>query len=322
MTLSGNQWEQEKIIGLEKTLEEYKAMVEMLMEKDGADGIEKNRSELVLLRENYSQLKNKYMKLELELDRRSIRGDYDPTDTKVLHLRMNPLNSAVMKEARMKEELQKDNDALRARIQLLEEGQTKDLTMMVGHRLEEGVSSQEVQNLQEQLKSSDLKNQRIMEMFKKTSKEFREFVFQTTGYRIDKSGEDTYKVKSVYVDSPDSYLLFKLSEQAGLEMLESEFSLELEELMEQHLEQQNSFPMFLAGLTMQAYRKRQGTYCEEDEEEVDDHDEYEDDDAGEVDEEDEENDDDEEDDDGNNEIDDARSVDSGDSSDLICVEDD
>ena len=25
-------------------------------------------------------------------------------------------------------------------------------------------------------------------------KEFREFVFQTTGYRIDKSGEDTYKV--------------------------------------------------------------------------------------------------------------------------------
>lgn len=76
----------------------------------------------------------------------------------------------------MKEELQKDNDALRARIQLLEEGQTKDLTMMVGHRLEEGVSSQEVQNLQEQLKSSDLKNQRIMEMFKKTSK-VRTFVY-------------------------------------------------------------------------------------------------------------------------------------------------
>ena len=89
---------------------------------------------------------------------------------------MNPLSSAVEKEGRMKEELQKDNDALRARIQLLEEGQTKDLTMMVGHRLEEGVSSQEVQNLQEQLKSSDLKNQRIMEMFKKTSK-VRTFVY-------------------------------------------------------------------------------------------------------------------------------------------------
>ena len=33
------------------------------------------------------------------------------------------------------------------RIQLLEEGQTKDLTIMVGHRLEEGASSQEVMQL-------------------------------------------------------------------------------------------------------------------------------------------------------------------------------
>ena len=83
---------------------------------------------------------------------------------------MNPLSAAVEKEERQKEELQKENEALRARVNLLEEGQTKDLTMMVGHRIEEGVSSQEVVELKEQLKSSDLKNQRIMEMFKKTSK--------------------------------------------------------------------------------------------------------------------------------------------------------
>ena len=61
--------------------------------------------------------------------------------------------------------------------------------------------------------------------------------------------KNEYLCKNVY--------LYLCIVQAGLEMLESEFSLELEELMEQHLEQQNSFPMFLAGLTMQAYRKRQ-----------------------------------------------------------------
>jgi len=33
------------------------------------------------------------------------------------------------------------------RIQLIEEGQTKDLTILVGHRLEEGASSQEVTQL-------------------------------------------------------------------------------------------------------------------------------------------------------------------------------
>ena len=62
---------------------------------------------------------------------------------------------------------------------------------------------------------------------------------------------------SVYVYLCKNVYLYLCIVQAGLEMLESEFSLELEELMEQHLEQQNSFPMFLAGLTMQAYRKRQ-----------------------------------------------------------------
>jgi hypothetical protein len=38
-------------------------------------------------------------------------------------------------------------------------------------------------------------------------------------------------------------------------MLESEFSLELEELMELHLEQHNSIPMFMAGLVMDLFQK-------------------------------------------------------------------
>jgi hypothetical protein len=38
-------------------------------------------------------------------------------------------------------------EALVCRVQLLEEGQTKDLTILVGHRLEEGASSQEVMQL-------------------------------------------------------------------------------------------------------------------------------------------------------------------------------
>ncbi len=40
-----------------------------------------------------------------------------------------------------------NDEALVCRVQLLEEGQTKDLTILVGHRLEEGASSQEVMQL-------------------------------------------------------------------------------------------------------------------------------------------------------------------------------
>ena len=38
-------------------------------------------------------------------------------------------------------------------------------------------------------------------------------------------------------------------------MLETEYSSELVELMELHLEQHNSIPMFLAGLTIDLFRK-------------------------------------------------------------------
>ncbi len=42
-------------------------------------------------------------------------------------------------------------------------------------------------------------------------------------------------------------------------MLESEFSLELVELMELHLEQHNSIPMFMAGLVMDLFHKSTGS---------------------------------------------------------------
>ena len=40
--------------------------------------------------------------------------------------------------------LQQENEALKTRIRLLEEGQTKDLTILVGQKVDEGTSEQEV----------------------------------------------------------------------------------------------------------------------------------------------------------------------------------
>ena len=37
-----------------------------------------------------------------------------------------------------------ENQALKTRVKLLEEGQTKDLTILVGQKVEEGASSEEV----------------------------------------------------------------------------------------------------------------------------------------------------------------------------------
>merc|ERR1712150_49186 len=72
----------------------------------------------------------------------------------------------------------------------------------------------------------------------KTSQDFREVVFQLTGYRID--------------GQQDSFL-FDKAEDGQICMLESEFSLEMGDLMQEHLERNNSIPMFLAAVIMKLF---------------------------------------------------------------------
>ena len=97
-----------------------------------------NSAELIDLKNKLHNLQEKNEKLELELERRAIKGDFNPTDTKVLHFTNNPTAKAVEKRAAEMSELLNENTSLKARVKLLEEGQTKDLTLMVGARVEEG----------------------------------------------------------------------------------------------------------------------------------------------------------------------------------------
>ena len=115
----------------------------------------------------------------------TLKGDFDPSNTKVIHFTNNPMAQAVASRDEEAAEGMAEREALRARVQLLEEGQTKDLTIMVGRKMEEGEGSEEVAKMKEELEKAELRKQRLMEAFKKTSHDFREVVYQLTGYRID-----------------------------------------------------------------------------------------------------------------------------------------
>ena len=79
------------------------------------------------------------------------------------------------------DELVVENTALKARVQLLEEGKTNDLTLLVGQKMDEGASSEEVKELKNQLKAAEIRKQRLIEAFKKTSSDFREVSNRLTG---------------------------------------------------------------------------------------------------------------------------------------------
>lgn len=255
-TMTGEQMDKERIAGLEKTLKNFKEMVEVLQEERDHATEEKSTKEIEEFKEKLSVLQEKNDQLEHELERRAIKGDYNTADTKVLHFLNNPLAQAVAGREDRLEELSRENTALKARVTLLEEGQTKDLTLMVGAKVDEESSAQ-AQQLKADLEKSELKNLRLMEAFKKTSKEFREVVYEITGHKIDVLADYKYKVTPQYVDSAEQCLLFHKAPDGEVQMLESEFSNELGNLMEEHLEGNNSIPMFLSGLIMKMFYRTQ-----------------------------------------------------------------
>lgn len=217
----------------------------------------KIRSELEIMETRLNTALSQKEALELELERRAIQGDYNPTDTKVLHFRNNPLQQATEEHSLRLSKLQGDNESLKTRIKLLEEGQSKDLTLLVGQKMEENVSSQEVQELKEQLKSKDIQKQRLLEAFSNTSKSFREVCCQLTGYRIDGLQNNQFRLTPTYAENPtDENLLFRLEQGGELSMLDTPFSSQLTELIDLHLIRQNSIPVFLAAVIMDLFSRQ------------------------------------------------------------------
>merc|ERR1712115_103738 len=82
ITMSGGQMDQERIMALEKNIEEYRAMVDMLEEEKVGDSPKLSVAPNKDLEEKLRILEEKNEKLGLELERRSIKGDFNPMDTK------------------------------------------------------------------------------------------------------------------------------------------------------------------------------------------------------------------------------------------------
>ena len=280
LTFTGKDFERDKLQALESTVANYKEIIENLEKElanaQGADhealmagtSSEKTKTvseeELLKVKAAMSELENRLNtvmtekeNLELELERRAIQGDYNPGDTKVLHFKNNPLQQASEEHSTNVARLQSENESLKTRIKLLEEGQSKDLTLLVGQKMEENVSSQEVQELREQLNSKDLQKKRIVEEFTKTSKRFREVCCQLTGYRIDGLQNNQYRLTPQITENPnDDNLLFRLEPGGELSMLDTPFSSQLTDLIELHLIRQNSIPVFLAAVIMDHFSRQ------------------------------------------------------------------
>ena len=100
---------------------------------------------------------------------------------------------------------------------------------------------------------ASLVNQRLKEMFKKNIYQLREAVYRLLGYKVDMypgpKSSFQVKLRCMYAESEDDYLLFQMSQTGQLDLLESPYAKSLDPNLCLGLNVFKSFPIFTGDIT-------------------------------------------------------------------------
>lgn len=189
---------------LEKTLKSYKDLCESLetelnnikampgipfqMTANGSD-YEHLKKVIDDLKLENDRLRRRKEELELEIEQRCLRGDFNVAQFKVVHMASNPaaeayeytkneiskLNAEIERLRRKNTKLEEDQEEMTTKLNC---GETSDLTK---NFVEAGQLKQKVETLESKIKN-------MKEVYKSARFEFREVVYMLLGYKIDVDG--------------------------------------------------------------------------------------------------------------------------------------
>ncbi|XP_027730801.1 mitotic spindle assembly checkpoint protein MAD1 isoform X2 [Vombatus ursinus] len=251
----GNQKERAEMLDIElKILKSQTGTVDQsfFVSNDELNALRLKVEELVMER---SQLEEEKKNLEMQLEKLTLQGHYDQSKTKVLHLSMNPTSLAKERLKMEQQQLQEECQQLQELVRVLEGGGSIANKSEVAGCLQ---PSQEISDLKKKLESSELRNQRLKEVFQTKIQEFRKVCYTLTGYRIDLTTENQYRLTSMYAEHKSDCLIFKASNpsRTKMQLLETEFSHTVRELIDLHLLQQDSIPVFLSSVTLDLFSRQ------------------------------------------------------------------
>ncbi|XP_063790678.1 mitotic spindle assembly checkpoint protein MAD1 isoform X1 [Pseudophryne corroboree] len=164
-----------------------------------------------------SRLEEENKILEMRLERLCLQGTYDPGKVKVIHFSMNPASKAQQQRKDEAQSLQEECIKLRELVRVLEGGAPVPDKLEAAGSIQ--AATQEVTELKKQVESAELKNQRLREVFQTKIHEFRTVCYMLTGYRIDITTENQYRLTSMYAEQKDDNLLFKAGIKLHLSLL-------------------------------------------------------------------------------------------------------
>lgn len=243
---------------MERAIAEKDAHVQYL--ETSLDPSQKNQ-ELETLQVNNAKLNKEIEQLVREisiLESRLGKGDYNPSTTKILHLRMNP-ESQIQNERQNPdvEKLRQENQALQSQLALLKGDARPSSAPQVDPKVKEDLkkAKEENENLKQKSEDDDRRMQKLKEVFKKKIVEFREMIYILFGYKIDVV-EKRYRLHSRYAEQESDDILFQKSVNGQLDLLETEFTASLDEEALAFLTRCHSIPAFLSNITLDLFNKQ------------------------------------------------------------------
>lgn len=193
-----------------------------------------------------------------DLEQKVAQGDFDPAKVKVLHLTMNPERMAQEERAQTLAALKAENEQLAKRVaELTEGGQGHHASQPVIAFGEEAslAIQQKSQLLEKKLKETELKMQRLKEVFGKKITEFREACYSLTGFKIEMK-EAEYKLSSMFAEREADFLMFQRDSDGNMQFLETDFSKTIPHILTRYLRRSNSIPAILSSLTLELFEKQ------------------------------------------------------------------
>lgn len=191
-----------------------------------------------------------------------ISEDAESTDTlaelgdlpfRVIHLTNNPTTSDVIRQQKECESLRRENERMRARLALIEEGNNADITM----RIDEAVNNaQQIDRLKREIADYRSREEKISNSLRKTASDFRQICLSLIGWRVDALKNNIYRLTHQHATNEEDKLFFEVKRDGTIVLLKNEYSRRYAQYVSTYVDQGDSLPSLLAAINIDMFKSQ------------------------------------------------------------------
>ena len=118
------------------------------------------------------------------------------------------------------------------------------------------IKNEEIEESNKQLVSAKKMYDRMKSLFGKKAGEYRERIYQMTGYNVCLLGDGKhYRLQHLWMDGQDDEIILQIDKLGQLQLKDTEFMRNLDKCLLKKLKMTRSLPVFLSELALSLYKE-------------------------------------------------------------------